>query len=254
MWIHVRPATANLLLEIERPRDDASDPAKRKEYISFQVLSTDDRNHLDLDTGEIFQHYDYARLYNKHENPIGVRLTIHPASEDSHYKRNAMQYMDAVNGEFESFPATIFFTVYVPPTTFRELADNVKNGLLPETITFQFEHGPFYTVVGSPQKKRLLEYGWEPDGSGIVWHNKEKEDRSVPIESIKFDYALLKPRHDETTNQLLPMMPHLSPSRTNEQIASIQIMLAEMSKHLRWASVGIIVLAVIVALWMVKHT
>jgi uncharacterized membrane protein YukC len=40
----------------------------------------------------------------------------------------------------------------------------------------------------------------------------------------------------------------------NEQIASIQIMLAEMSKHLRWAAVGMIVLAVIVALWMMKHT
>ena len=37
-------------------------------------------------------------------------------------------------------------------------------------------------------------------------------------------------------------------------VASIQIMLSRMSKHLRWAAVGIIVLAVIVALWMVKHT
>jgi hypothetical protein len=88
----------------------------------------------------------------------------------------------------------------------------------------------------------------------MVWHNKERENRAIPIENIKFDYAVLKPRHDETTNQLLPPLPEIPLARMNEQIASIQIMLAEMSKHLRWAAVGMIVLAVIVALWMMKHT
>jgi hypothetical protein len=39
----------------------------------------------------------------------------------------------------------------------------------------------------------------------------------------------------------------------NEQIGSLQIMLAEMSKHLRWAAVGIIALVVIVALWVMEH-
>jgi len=253
MWIHIRPASANLSLEVERPTDGGNDSARRKEYISFQVLPTDDRDHLDLDTGEIFQHYNYARIRNKHENLIGARLTIEPTSEDSDYRRNSMRYMDEVRGEFESFPTTIFFGVYVAPATFRELVDNIKSGLLPETITIGFERDPLY-AIGNPQEKRLLEYGWEPDGSGKIWHNKERENRAIPIENIKFDYAVVKPRYDEKTNQLLPMMPDLPPSRINEQIASIQVMLAEMSKHLRWASVGIIVLAVIVALWMVKHT
>jgi len=137
------------------------------------------------------------------------------------------------------------------------LADNVKNGLLPETITVGFERDPLGSVsqrVDNPEQKRPLEYGWEPDGSGMIWHNKERENRAIPIENVKFDYAALKSRHDEATNQLLPRLPEIAPTRMNEQIASIQIMLAEMSKHLRWAAVGIIVLAVIVALWMVQHT
>lgn len=254
MWIHVRPATANVLLEIERPSDDASDPAKRKEYISFRVLPTAEADHLDLDTGEIFQHYNYAQTHNKQDKLIGARLIVEPASNDSDYKRNKMRYSDAVQGEFDSSPATISFSVYVEPNTYRELADNVKNGLLPETITIGFERDPLYWNVNPPKDQQILEYGWEPDGSGKVWHNKERDNRAIPIENIKFDYAMLKPRYDQTTNQLLPMMPDLPSARTNEQIASIQIMLAEMSKHLRWAAVGIIVLAVIVSLWMVKHT
>jgi len=254
MWIHVRPASANLLLELERPSENASDPAKRKEYISFQVLPTAEASHLDLDTGESFQDYNYARIRNKHDKLIGARLIVEPALTDEDYKRNRMRYSDAVQGEFESVPATIFFGVYVEPATFRELADNVKNGLLPETITIGFERDPLYWSVNPPKDERILEYGWEPDGSGVVWHNKERENRAIPIENVKFDYAVLKPRHDEATNQLLPRLPEIVPARMNEQIASIQMMLVEMSKHLRWAAVGIIVLAVIVALWMVKHT
>ncbi len=191
MWIHVRPASANLLLELERPSENASDPAKRKEYISFQVLPTAEASHLDLDTGESFQDYNYARIRNKHDKLIGARLIVEPALTDEDYKRNRMRYSDAVQGEFESVPATIFFGVYVEPATFRELADNVKNGLLPETITIGFER------------------------------------------DLKFDYAVLKPRHDEATNQLLPRLPEIVPARMNEQIASIQMMLVEMSKHLR---------------------
>ena len=40
----------------------------------------------------------------------------------------------------------------------------------------------------------------------------------------------------------------------NEQIASIQIVLVELSKHVRWAAIGIIVITVMVAIWMVRHT
>jgi hypothetical protein len=257
MWMYVRPASANLLLEVERPSDDAKDPAKRKEYISFQVLPTAEANHLDLDTGEIFQDYNYARIHNKHDKLISARLIVEPVIDDSDYKRNRMRYSDAVQGEFDSFPATIFFSLCVEPATFRELADNVKHGLLPETITVGFERDPLGSVfqrVDNPEQNRPLEYGWEPDGSGMVWHNKERENRAIPIENVKFDYAVLKPRYDLTTNQLLPMMPDLPPVRTNEQIASIQIMLVEMSKHLRWAALGIIVVAVMIAIWMVRHT
>jgi hypothetical protein len=96
MWIHVRPASANLLLEVERPADDVSDPAKRKEYISFQILPAAEADHLDLDTGEIFQDYNYARIHNRHDKLISARLIVEPAADNPDYKRNRMSYSDAV--------------------------------------------------------------------------------------------------------------------------------------------------------------
>src|SRR6266849_2511356 len=256
MWIHTRPASASVSVEVQTPSGDGSD-AVQKEFVSFELLATEERDHLDLDTGEVFQNYNYARIRNKHTNLIGATLTIEAASDDSDYKRNSMRYMEEIQAEFFSKPTTIFFTVYLAPTAFRELADNVRKGLLPETITIGFDRDPLGSVfkrIDNPEEKKPLEYGGEPDGSGVVWHNNEKENRIILIDSIKFDYAVAKPRYDETTNQLLPRLPNIPPARMNEQIASIQIVLVELSKHVRWAAIGIIVITVMVAIWMVRHT
>jgi hypothetical protein len=50
-------------------------------------------------------------------------------------------------------------------------------------------------VWDEPPKIHPLEYGWKPDGSGKIWHNKEH--RRVAIESISFHYVMAKARHDE---------------------------------------------------------
>lgn len=252
MLLHARPASANIIVDIPTPgRENEEKSARRNPYLSFQVLPPDGRDHLDLDAGEVFQHYNYVRISNKHEK-IDRRTNDGPSSIAG---LRLQTERDAVHGRgtrrVRVLPGNDFFTVYVAPPTFRELADNVKIGLLPETVTIEFEDVPFFAVAGSLQQKPALEYGWEPDGSGMVWHNTEREDRSIPIENIKLDYAVLKPRYDQSTHQLLPMIPEPAPAR--EQIAAIQSMLVEMSKHLRWAAIGIMILAIIVTLWMIRH-
>jgi hypothetical protein len=42
----------------------------------------------------------------------------------------------------------------------------------------------FFTDSANPKKKWPIEFAWEPDGSGIVWHNKEKNDQRKSIVSI----------------------------------------------------------------------
>jgi hypothetical protein len=101
--------------------------------------------------------------------------------------------------------------------------------------------------------KTAIEFAREPDGSGKIWHNTEKENRTIAIESIRFDYAVVKARYDKKqVDRPLPMQFNAA-DHINERIALIQTSLAEMLKYTRWITTGIAVIAVMVAIFMLKH-
>jgi hypothetical protein len=143
-------------------------------------------------------------------------------------------------------PSRIHLSAFIEPTAFRELADNTKGSIFPETIVFEFKDPPFYTTSTDPKPKAALEYGWEPDGSGMIWRNTEKENLRVPITSVRFDYLVLKARYDEG-HALLPMQVNAPADRVIEQTALIQTSLAKMSKYLEWITALLVVLAVVMA-------
>jgi hypothetical protein len=120
---------------------------------------------------------------------------VGPAKDRQDYAHNSMSYIGETKNDGGSFPSQIIFDACVEPETFNELRGNTKTGLLPSQITFGLAHPPFYTIKGEPPKIHPLEYGWEPDGSWMTWHNKEHN--TVAIESIRFDYAVAKTRHDQ---------------------------------------------------------
>jgi hypothetical protein len=254
MWIRTRPASASISLEARAPANDH--PAAMNEIVSFELLPTNERDHLDLDTGEVFQDYSYARIHKKEQKLIRARITIRTVADEVPDQKNAMCYTGEFGGDDFHHPATIFFDVFLAPMVFRELADNTKNGLLPETITFELMNDPSFIFKSSenPDNKRAFEYGWEPDGSGVIWHNKENENRRIPIDSVRFDYAVAKPRYDEQFNCLLPVYSDVPTDRISEQIAVIRNLLTEMSKYLRWATIGIVFLAVMVGIVIAKQS
>jgi hypothetical protein len=245
MWIRTRPASANLHLEARVPTKDR--PAPTQEYISFDLLPLHERDHLDLDTGEVFQDYNYALIRKNEKKPIYASMTIRQILDDSHYRYNQMRYFD----EYDHHPSSIHFDVFIVPTAFCELVANLRCGLYPETITIEL---PLPTTRANAEKKAAMEFGWEPDGSGVIWHNKEKESRIIPIESVSFEYPLAKPRHDEEReNRLLPMQFSTPADRINEPIPQIQASLAQLSKYARWITIGVVALAVMTAILMVKR-
>jgi hypothetical protein len=116
-------------------------------------------------------------------------------------------------------------------------------------ITIELEHRPQYFTIenrdGTRQEKpkQALEFGWEPDGSGIIWHNTAQENLTVPITSVRFDYAVLKARYDDgQTHRLLPMRNSGLLDPLFNQTVPIQSSLAEVLKYLR------LIAAIIVAL------
>jgi hypothetical protein len=118
-------------------------------------------------------------------------------------------------------------------------------GLYPKTITIELVCAA--RINTDPKQKPPIEFGWEPDGSGMIWHNTEKENRKIAIESVRFDYALIKSRHDEKQVISAPA------DRINEQIAVIQTSLAVMLKYARWITIGVVALAIMIAVLMIKR-
>jgi hypothetical protein len=194
-----------------------------QQRVRFELLPTAGHDHLALDTGEVF-----ARLHKKGQELIRVSIMIMAISSDTDTQYNYILYMDETGRDDFYSPSSILGSVFIQPKAFRDLVENVKNGLHPETITIELPSPPFFTIKGAQKKQPPLEYGSAPDGSRIIWHNKEKENRKIPIQNIRFDYAVAI---QSTTSD-----------RISEQIDLIQNSLADILKYLRWTTIGIVAL------------
>jgi hypothetical protein len=253
MWIRTRPASASISFEARTAHTDS--PKRAPEIVSFELLPTDERDHLDLDTGEVFQDYGYARTQKNEGKLIGASITIRSTEDKSDSEKSVMHYMGAVTGEFYSHPSSIIFDVIIEPALFQKILKNTRIGLLPETITIDLvDERSFFTTSDEAKKQGPFGYGWEPDGSGKVWHNKERENQKIAIESVRFDFAVVKPQYDEQFRRLLPVQSDAPIERVTDQITPIRTILTEMSKHLRWAMIGIVALAIVVAIFVAKQS
>jgi hypothetical protein len=177
MWIRTRPASANISLEARAPTSDR--PVPTQEIVSFELLPTNERDHLNLDTGEVFEDYSYARLHKKEDKLIGASITIRAIPDDSFYQHNAMHYLGEITGDDFNRPSAILFDVFIAPTAFRQLTDNIRGGLLPQTITVGLarDGSLFFTTSANSKKKAPLEYGWDPDGSDSFGTTKKRRDK-----------------------------------------------------------------------------
>ena len=78
MFIRTRLSGASISLEARVPIKDR--PVPTRETVSFELLPPEERDHLDLDTGEVFQDKIYAKLRKKEKNLIGAGMEIRPIS------------------------------------------------------------------------------------------------------------------------------------------------------------------------------
>jgi hypothetical protein len=91
MWIRTRPSSVSMFLEVRTSTEDQ--PTPLREIISFGLLPTDDHDHLDLETGEVFQDYSYARLRKNEKKLIAASAAIQIIPDVSSGKHNAMRYI-----------------------------------------------------------------------------------------------------------------------------------------------------------------
>jgi hypothetical protein len=64
----------------------------------------------------------------------------------------------------------------------------------------------------------------------------------------------VKAQHDEQFHRLLPVQSDPPVERITDQIAPLRAILVDMSKHLRWAMIGIVALAIMVGIFIAKQS
>jgi hypothetical protein len=117
-------------------------PKEEKGCFAFGVYPVD-RDHLDLETGEVFRNPQRAgEEYILGEQYISGSLTVRRALAEDSYHHNAMFYLEGVSSSdgFGDSPSSIHFSVCLPSDDFQELVVNTRSGLLPSTVSVELEH------------------------------------------------------------------------------------------------------------------
>lgn len=235
MFINLKATSISMHSSADLP-DKKGTPRGRQAF-QFSV-HLDDGDHIDLETGEVF-----GGRFRK--NDISASLTVGQAKTDEYYNANRMSYSEAIVSDdpMVSKPSEIYFTVFVPPDDFQELVNNVRNGLLPSTIRVELHYEMF--DESSPMK-----YGWEPDGSGMKWRNRDKNNRHIQIQGISFDYDVLKPVDDEPGD--VPKTESFAAEPANTHMRQVTDALGSLRTEIKTVLWGMVILVIGLAYYL-KH-
>lgn len=152
-------------------------------YVEVETAYDFDQGYIKLDTSEVFTD---PRLMHHHKGAqlIGFSLIVSSAQSSDEFSDNKILYRKGSGTEDDYWESSIFARCNVPPDQYTTLLKNVRSGLFPSRITIE---------IGENVDRgddAPLEYGWEPDGSGIIWHNKRSG--SLPIQGVRFFYPVLE--------------------------------------------------------------
>jgi len=208
-----------------------------KLHVWFDVIP-EERFHLDLKTGEIFQSDRYAVGRDEEDKAISATLFVGRREHNAAGAEfpSEMRYVPGIVDEWKSWEQTdseIRLTWLLPDDHLAGFHALVLAGKTPRAAFIDLAHGK-------------LEYGWEPDGSGQTWDNEKHP--SIPIENVSFKFDLLAPPSDQPLNTEFPegydRAFFSDAARVNfallRKLSSIESSLGRLSWH-----VGIIALIVL---------
>ena len=144
-----------------------------KGQIACVVFPTD-QDHLDLETGEIFENPRYAKLRGHQDKAISGRLDVYERGMGEGTV-NQMAYLGDTDSD-----ALIHFQYTMPADSYTVLRDHILKGHPPKRVWIECED-------------EAIGFGW--DGSGLNWNNVA--NRRVVISEIRFDFSYSKNGKDE---------------------------------------------------------
>jgi hypothetical protein len=142
-------------------------------------------DHIDLATGEILRNPTYHRVHGTSAKGISAEVTIFKAKAEGVSRLGRMQYLRGISSaEQDDLDPSIYFAVELPAEAFADLAENLRHGIIPTSMTVEF-------LADIHDMNASIKYGWEPDGSGMIWNNQTEEGKQIPIRRVDFHYELL---------------------------------------------------------------
>jgi hypothetical protein len=174
--------------------------------------------HVRLSTGEKF-----------HE--LKGSVTLRPVAEIKAEPVGMLSYFPAREDDIDPWPASYAAEVRVLQEQFHEIILAARAGRLPSTLLIS---------VGGPGAKM----GWEPDGSGTEWDNKEH--RNVLIYSLTLSVPLVgeppnAAENDPVDEHAAEMLPPLRAQLTaiGKHMQELDAKLGRLTQHVTWLAVGL---------------
>jgi hypothetical protein len=168
--------------------------AKERKRLSMDVYPQDNR-YLELKTGGFFCNPEYPHGEKSKQKVFGFMHVIETFS-DEHRPfpiPNLMSYFETSTSPLvDTRDPAISFECFLPSDEFRDLTTNIRNRLMPSSVRVSLNAELF-------SKESVLQSGWEPDGSGLIWNNDPAASgkRAIEIEDVTFSYDALKSKKDE---------------------------------------------------------
>lgn len=157
----------------------------RRMSVSIEASYDFDSGYIQLDTGEVFTNPDRMRIRHKGAPLIGFSLMLLPAQNDEEVGNSRIQYHKRLEGTDPNLDSSIDAACFITPGLYGALLTNLRSGMYPSHVSIELQ-----SIISQDRDKAPLEFGWEPDGSGLIWHN-ERIDR-LPIYGVEFLYPVLE--------------------------------------------------------------
>lgn len=171
------------------------------------------------------------------------------ARDSKDFDKNILHYYEGATAADpeDSYDGAIQMNSFLPEAQFDVLLKNLCAGLIPKRIV---------AYLNLSLDNATMTYGWEPDGSGKKWANRDEANRHIPVEKVSFEYDLREVEIEDQTDQLVTISTHAHGETAqrlavlSERVGKVEAYAksaAEMLKILVMAALGAIVL------WLFKY-
>jgi hypothetical protein len=169
--------------------NDASSTFSRRNVVNVNLIVDGVRSVFELgDSYVICSPYTHETRY-KDKDLVEVSCSFMPGPWLSRDDRVRLNLSDLAIGygrffaesesDFSFVPASLSFAIYVPDEDYNVIIKKLNMGKVFGSLSLSFED-----VLGESSDR--LKYGWEPDGSRIIW-NFSKDERRPMLQLTSYE-------------------------------------------------------------------